>query len=221
MNGIDIGVVALVGFAGLICFSIGIVRVVLGLLGWVGAILVTLYGYPYARPIARGWIETLLIADAAAILAIFVIALVLLTALSHIVSRLVNESGFRVLDRSLGLLAGLIIGSAVVCVSYLAAVSLTGMSDDRNRRPEWIREARTAPLIEMGADFLLAIAPPQWRPARNGLGERGEDLRESLEIERTVRRLLTPEPKAAPARDESGYTPQERGELDRLIGSQK
>ena len=69
MSILDIGVVAIVLISGLVAFSMGFVRVVLGLLGWVGAAFATLYGFSYVRPFAQQWISVGFLADAAAGLA--------------------------------------------------------------------------------------------------------------------------------------------------------
>ena len=83
MSALDIGVVTIVLIAGLVAFSMGFVRVVLALLGWVGAAFATLYGFRYVKPFAREWISVGFLADAAAGLAIFLATLVILTIISQ------------------------------------------------------------------------------------------------------------------------------------------
>ena len=50
---LDFIVIGVVVLAGMIATGLGLVRVVLGLGGWIGAGLATLYGFKYARPIAH------------------------------------------------------------------------------------------------------------------------------------------------------------------------
>ena len=77
----DIAVVAIIVLSGLIAFSLGFVRVVLALAGWVGAAFATLYGFPYLKPFARDWISIGFVADASAGAAIFILSLIVLTRL--------------------------------------------------------------------------------------------------------------------------------------------
>ena len=65
MSVADIVVLVSVLLSGIIALRLGLVRVILGLGGWVGATLATIYGYSYARPYARDWIGNELIADIA------------------------------------------------------------------------------------------------------------------------------------------------------------
>ena len=62
----DLAVIGIILLAGLTAFSQGFVRVVLALLGWVGAAFATLYGFGYVQPYAQKWIFVGFIADAAA-----------------------------------------------------------------------------------------------------------------------------------------------------------
>ena len=61
MNTADIAVAVIVVLCGIIALRLGLVRVVLGLAGWVGAGLATIYGYSYAQPYAREYIGNELI----------------------------------------------------------------------------------------------------------------------------------------------------------------
>ena len=53
MTVVDFIVVGVVVLSGMIATGLGLVRVVLGLGGWIGAGLATLYGFKYARPFAH------------------------------------------------------------------------------------------------------------------------------------------------------------------------
>ena len=114
MNVADIVVLVIVLLSGIIAFRLGIVRVILGLAGWVGATLVTIYSYSYTRPLAREWIDNELIADILAGTAIFILTMVVLTLISHAIASSVRESSFGMLDRSFGLITGLMIGGILV-----------------------------------------------------------------------------------------------------------
>lgn len=213
----DIAVIAVVLLSGLIAMSLGVVRVVLGLGGWVGAGLVALYGFAHVRPIARDWIESPLFADAAAGAALFIVSLIVLTAISHIIGRRVNESAFGALNRSLGLVVGLGMGVVVVCGTFLVAVRIFDLPADRDEWPDWLRSARSTPLVERGADALARFIPGEWREGSAGSAPAAEPDGAA----RAMEQLLQPETKEASPDEKSGYNERERKEMDRLIRSRQ
>ena len=216
MSVADISVVAIIVVAGLIAFSLGFVRVVLALAGWVGAAFATLYGFPYLKPFARDWISIGFLADAAAGAAIFILSLIVLTIVSHAIGRRIRSSGLSALDRSVGLLFGLFLGVVVVSLGYL---SLAWAVDLPNDQPEWYRSARTRPVVEWSAHRLLLLAPAEWR-GQVGRGASnsttGDRLRDS---ERAMQKLLAPRPDTTAQQQKTGYRSRERTEMDRLIKS--
>ena len=207
MSVADIVVIVIVLLAGIVALRLGLVRVVLGLAGWVGATLATIYGYSYARPYAREWIGNELIADIAAGAAIFVVSMIVLTFISHTVAGGVRDSSFGMLDRSFGFLAGLAIGGVVVSAGYIFSQQVFEMTDDS----AFYRDARTLPLLRRGAVLLSSAAPGDWGlPSTSG----SPDNRDS-----TFKNLLSPQPESGGGKRDSGYKPAERQEMDRLIRS--
>ncbi len=216
MNPGDLTVFAIVFLVGLISVWLGLVRVVLALGAWIGAIFAVLYGLPYARPYAREWVSPGIFADIAAGLAIFIASLIVLTMISHAIGGRVRKSGLSALDRTLGLVFGLGLGAAVVSLGYLALIWVIDLPAKVADQPEWIRTARTRPVVEWGARRLRMLAPRGWiaAPAKGG-----PSRKETLEIERSLRRLVAPETKGTPAQEKPGYGRKERREMDRLIKS--
>ena len=217
MSAADIAVFGIVLFSGLMAFSLGLVRVVLALLGWVGAGFATLYGYRYVDPFALKWISVPILAHIAAGLTVFIGTLILLTMISHAIGHRVRVSALSALDRSLGLVFGLGFGAVLVCLGYLALAWAIDLKPTLAEQPPWIREARTRPLVEWGANGLTALAPHGWglgAPA-GGQGGRAMDSNEAL------RKLVEPETRPPAERpDRQGYTDRERREMDRLIRGQ-
>jgi membrane protein required for colicin V production len=211
----DLAVIGIILLAGLIAFSLGFVRVVLALLGWVGASFVTLYGFSYVRPFMQKWISVGFLADAAAGLSLFLVTLIILTIVSHAIGRRVRDSGLSALDRSVGLVFGLILGSVFVCLAYLGVAWVTDMPTQADKQPPWIQAAKSRPLVEWGADKLQSLAPPEWAGQR----ERGTSAPE--ESRRRFEKLIEPETRPSQKPGRSGYSTQERREMDRLIKGQR
>ena len=211
----DAGVIGTVVLLGLICFLLGFTRVILGVGGWIGGLAVAWLGFPYVQPIARLHIGIALLADVVAGFVLFVIALIVINLFTHAVARAVSGSRLRALDKSLGLLLGLGIGAIVVCVAFLLLHRVA--MPEGGAPPPWMQKSRTLPLIEWGANSLRSIAPGELRGKVPAVPrETGVDPREM------ERRLMTPGAKPPPAAaGQSGYTDDQRRELDRLIGGQR
>jgi len=201
----DIVVLVVVVLSGIIALRLGLVRVLLGLAGWVGATVATIYGYSYARPFAREWIGNELIADIAAGASIFVVSMLVLTFISHSVAVGVRDSSFGLLDRTFGLLVGLAIGGIIVSGGYMFSQQVLGMND----ASPFYKDARTAPLLRRGAGMLASATPSEWGLASPESPARNTDS--------TFRNLLSPQPKDPGRNRKSGYGTTERQEMDRLI----
>ncbi len=212
---VDFVVIGIVIVAGLVAFSLGVVRVALGLGGWIGAGMATLYGFTYVRPIARRWIESELFADIAGGAALFVVSLIVLTLIGHAIAERVRGSSFGALDRSLGMVTGLVLGAAVVCVGFVVMARLMELPSDPAKRPDWIRTAKSAPIVEWGATQLKSILPREWRGDEAASTPRR--VISAREIQRAAERLAVPKAVGAAAKDKSGYSSTERKEMDRLM----
>jgi len=210
----DLAVIGIILLAGLTAFSLGFVRVVLALLGWVGAAAATLYGFRYVRPFAQEWISVGFLADAAAGFGIFLVSLIILTYISHAIGRRVRDSALSALDRSLGLLFGLALGGVLVSLGYLGVVWVTDMPADPGKQPKWVREAKSRPLVEWGADRLQRLAPPEWAGQESRRPSLPDASRQRFE------QLIEPETRSSTSPTRQGYSEQERREMDRLIKGQ-
>ena len=205
MSVADIVVLVIVLLSGIIALRLGLVSVILGLAGWVGATLATIYGYSYARPYARDWIGNELIADISAGAAIFVVSMIVLTFISHAISGGVRDSSFGMLDRSFGLLAGLAIGGIVVSGGYIFSQQVLEMTDQSS----FYKGSKTLPLVKRGATVLASAAPDGWGLTTSTAPEKNRESQ--------FRSLMSPKPETRGAERDPGYKPAERNEMDRLI----
>ncbi len=210
----DVGVLLVILLSGLLALVRGFVREVLSVAAWVGAALATLYAFPYAQPFVREFIEIPWLADGAAGIAVFVVTLIVLSIVSHAISSRVNHSAFDALDKSLGLLFGLLRGAIVVCLIYL----LIDWALPRDQHPKWLQEARSTPFVQEGARLIESIIPGRLRRrGADAASAAGRTAREAMEVDRTVRRLSSPPPKDDAPKPVPGYNAEERKEMDRLI----
>ncbi len=231
------GVVAVVLLvsAGL-AFLRGFVHEVLGIGAWVGAGFVAWWGFPHVQPWFRAHIGAPLVADAAAALALFMVALLVLSILTRAVSDRVRASALNSVDSSLGFVFGLVRGALILSVAYIGVSWLI----DRDQPPAWLATARTRPWLERGAALVQAALPEGFGKQVEGrvgagveshigaalphaTGNLQEDIKAGQALLRASGALAMPQP-AAPAAEPAGktahpqgYDKNERREMDRLF----
>lgn len=205
MSAADIIVVVILLLSGIIALRLGIVRVILGLGAWVGATLATVYLYAYAQPYGRKWVDDGILGDIAAGAAIFIVSMIVLSLVSNLVSGSVRGSSFGALDRTFGLLAGLLIGGVIVSGGYIFSKQVFDLDD----RSDFYRNARSLPLVRRGAAVLASVAPAAMQLKVDPPPAGGSDG--------AFKNLLTPQTKGAGPERNSGYNNTERQEMDRLI----
>jgi len=231
INPTDIAVIVILLLSALLAFARGLVREVLSVGAWVGAAFATLYLFPHVLPMVQQVVAKELVAKAVAGVGIFVVALILLSIVSHQLSKGVRGSALSAVDRSLGFVFGIARGAVIVCLAYLSVAWVFPPTD----QPRWLRDARTMPVIQSGADMLRNLVPDQTRSnaltgaqsAANAAATAATSavLEKSNKViqDEALRRLSVPRPTAANATNadapapESGYKDRDRSDLDRLF----
>ena len=187
-------------------FLRGFVHELLAITSWIGAAVATYFAFPLARPLAREWVASPLLADMASGIVIFLVVLVALSFASHLISRRIRNSSLGPLDRSLGLAFGVLRGGVLVCIAWMVLVWLLPRED----HPEWITEARSLPLVERGGAILATLLPERMREAIPAPSKADTD-------EQSFRTLLKPTTKSDAPKEQPGYKDRERDAMQRLI----
>ncbi len=211
----DIVVVIVVLISGAIAYLRGFVREALGIAAWVGAAFAAVLIFPFVQPTARDLIGIEMVADASAWLAIFLIALILLSLVSGAVANTIRETGLSAVDRSLGFVFGLVRGVAVLSIVYFLALQLMPQPEP----PQWLRTARTFPILAEGARLVGALVPlGSQTKAQLAAEEARRKAEAAAKAQQALQELTSPTPKPAePAPGQPGYNPDERKDLERLI----
>ena len=212
-NLVDIAVIAILAISGIFALVRGLVHELLAVGSWIGAAIATLYGFPKAQPVARELITVPLVADIVAGVAIFLTVLIVLSIITHLIARRVRRSTLGALDRSLGMVFGLLRGAVLVCLAWLA-LSWTVPRDDY---PKWLLEARSLPLVERGALILINLVPPNLRPSGGFPGMSSTSLGGASIFDT----LINPEPKDAGPEEQPGYKDNQRQDMQQLIETQQ
>ena len=227
-NVTDLAIFAILVISGLLAFARGFLREVLSVGAWVGAAAATIYGFPLVKPFVRTYIADELLANIVTGVAIFIVSLGVLATLSHLLSRNVRNSALGALDRSLGLLFGLVRGAVVICAAWLLFAVFVPAED----MPEWITEARSLPLVQAGGTVILDLLPRgavergaeavddfgrqvEEKARDEALRQGGLGVQENPESEGSGEPTAPANP-AAPDQG-SGYKDQERQDMNRLF----
>lgn len=210
-NILDLVAAGVLLVSALVAFWRGFVKEVLLIVALVGAGVAAYKGYPLLQPYLEPYLEDPRFAAAAAGAICFIAALIVLSLIFGLVIKAVRRSEVGGLDRSLGFLFGLVRGALLIALAYLILVQFVPPEE----HPQWVREAKARPAMQYGAGLLLRLAPPDMAARLAPVD--GDRPRTELDAGRDVLRALTP-----PDSDkETGYKPEDRRQLDRLLGTSK
>ena len=210
---LDLAIAGIILLSALFAVVRGFVREVLSVAAWIGAGLVALYGFTPLRPHARDLLGPGLIADIALGAVLFLFALIVFSLITHAVARRVRGSALSAVDRTLGLVFGIVRGAVLVCLAYL----LLGWAVPAAEHPPWVKEARALPLVQQGATWLTTLVPKEFRERAVDEGQRLRD--QTRDTRRTLDALTSPPVGTPPAKP--GYSPGERREMDRMINQSR
>ena len=167
---LDLVVIGILLVSALVAFWRGFVREVLTILSLVGAAIATFMFGPKLVPMAQGWIvdpeakepQMLfglipydMLGTGLGFALVFIGVLMILTIASHLLSRAVHSVGLGPVDRSLGVVFGLMRG--VVLVGLMAVV--LNFVVDEDKRTEYFGDSKTYPYVSYLADLTGALMP--------------------------------------------------------------
>jgi membrane protein required for colicin V production len=221
---VDIIVIAVIALSALFAFVRGFLREILSIGSWVAAAVATWFGLPLLRPFGRQYIEIELIADVATGVVIFIVVLVVASIISHFLTKGVRESALGPLDRSLGLLFGVFRGALIVCVALLIVDNFYPPEN----RPDWLRDARTLPVVQVGADILRGLVPQSVVAQTQSTAQAAKaEVQKATEIGEAIQIITNAGPPGATAStaesagspEDSGYNDADRKAMDRALQS--
>jgi membrane protein required for colicin V production len=250
VNFVDIVVLAVIALSTLLALGRGLVKEVLSVFGWIGAAIGTFLIFiyvPQVRDLARKQIAEPLLADIATAVGLFVILLIVLGFFNHAISSRVHGSALGPLDKSLGLVFGLVRGVVLVALAHMAMTDW--FMPSKEQRPDVVNQARTEPYVEMAAAYIKSLIPQELKDRAGSILDQGSQaVEQGKELNDTLQKLgpavpapATPPAGGAPADStqnggqgtqrspagnqdgqggQSGYKDAERRDLERLIQGQ-
>lgn len=215
----DIIVVTIIALSALFGFLRGFLREVLSIGAWILAGVATYLGLPYLKPFARQYISHELIADVATGIAIFLVVLVVASVIGHVITRKVRDSSLGPLDRSLGILFGIARGAAIVSVALLICDNFYAADN----RPQWLKDARTLPVVQIGADFVRQFVPANVAAkAQSTADSAKQQAQQAMEVGQAIQIITDasrnrPNADSTASKDDSGYNDADRKAMDRAM----
>lgn len=166
---LDIVVGVILFLSMLVAWFRGFIREVLTILGLVGACLAALYGAAYITPTLYEWmagskpegaklfdmIPYNYVAIGSAYLLIFVIVFAALSLFTHWLSKTAKESGLGALDRSLGVLFGLLRALVLIGLMFVPVNALF----DEEEKESWFSDSKTYVYVDYTARLIAAAIP--------------------------------------------------------------
>ena len=161
MTWVDGVVLAVVLLSAGLAYVRGLVREVLGVGAWIGAIVLALLLEQRTTPMVAEHVEQPWLATGIAVGGVFLLVLVVLKILIAWLAGKVQRSALGGVDRALGLVFGAARGAFLVVVAYIVAGLVLPATDTW---PEPVLQARSLPYVADGAAWLVEQLPPDFRP---------------------------------------------------------
>lgn len=121
MNAVDILILATLLLPAAVGATYGFLNIVFSIAAWVMSVGIALkFGAQFA-PLLESHVETPLLREALAFVGVFLLSLMILSALGYAIIKLLSRSGLTAADRMLGLCFGICLGGAIIgAVVFLA-----------------------------------------------------------------------------------------------------
>jgi membrane protein required for colicin V production len=195
---LDYIIIGLLLISAIVGFARGAAREVAAMVALLGASAAAVFGLKYAGPVATHVLHTHWLAVVAALVVVFGVTCLFLRLVGAWVARRIHGTNvLGALDRTVGLLIGLVRGLVVLGALYLMFNAAT----PADLQPKWITRAKSWPLAAHMGRLEEALAP------------RGLDLAGRLKP--TLVRAVSD-----PSGDRSateGYDARHRGEVERFV----
>jgi membrane protein required for colicin V production len=161
---LDLAVLGIVLVSALLSMMRGFTREVLAIASWAAAAAAAYYFYPMVMPYLTPYIHKEIIAQAAAAAIVFFITLIVVSLFTVRLSDAILDSRVGALDRSLGFVFGVARGFLLAVVAF----SIFNWLVSEKQQPEWVKNARTRPVLTETANRIVAMLPSDAAQTING-----------------------------------------------------
>lgn len=245
---LDIVVLVIVLVSAAIAFLRGFIREALGIVTLALALIAAYTFGPYLQPLMEGWLGVEAGADEPAKLfgvlpmnfvalicsrgLIFLVVLVALSIVTHIFAEFIKSVGMGAVDRSLGVVFGVVRAFLLVCILYLPV----HFTVEDKTKDEWFKDSFTYYYVAKGTETLVALMPQDM--VKDKIDEAQKTIEDSDQVKTAREKLmqmdllrsdLTPEERAKLVREKwqsgelkeafegEGYSEEFRNKIDGLF----
>src|SRR5271156_4623441 len=152
---LDLAVLGIVLVSALLSMMRGFSREVLAIASWAAAAAAAYYFYPLVVPYLTPYIHKEVIAQAAAAAIAFFVTLIIVSLFTVRLSDAILDSKIGALDRTLGFVFGVARGFLLAVVAF----AIFNWLVSEKQQPEWVKNARTRPILTETADRIVALLP--------------------------------------------------------------
>ena len=222
---LDLAVLAIVLVSALLSMLRGFSREVLAIASWAAAAAAAYYFYPVVVPYLAPYIHKEMIAQAVAAAIVFFATLIVVSLFTVRVSDAILDSKIGALDRTLGFVFGVARGFLLAVVAF--AIFNWLVSD--KQQPEWVKNAKTRPVLTETADRIVALLPEDaaatidaWIKARGNILPANEEPADESAAPTLAKPAAPPPPAPAAAAQKkvessANANTQDKQKLDALI----
>jgi membrane protein required for colicin V production len=153
---LDLGLIGIMLISALLSMVRGFTREVLAILSWAAAAAAAYFFYRRLEPYVAQYVhvkDPIPAVIAAAI--IFFVTLVIVSIITVRLSDWILDSKIGALDRTLGFLFGAVRGFLLGVVAFAIFNWLVA----EKQQPEWVKEAKTRPILNETANWVIAMLP--------------------------------------------------------------
>lgn len=160
MTWVDAAAISIIILSAIFSLVRGFVREMLGVAAWIGAAFAALKGYQLVLPYVSSVVSSHNLQTPISIGVVFLVILIILSIISAWLGGMVRESALSGLDRSLGLVFGVVRGVVILCLAYIGMSMFVAQSE----WPTPVVNARILPLAYQGATVLAGLLPADYQP---------------------------------------------------------
>src|SRR5271163_1155006 len=198
---LDLAVLGIVLVSALLSMMRGFSREVLAIASWAAAAAAAYYFYPLVVPYLTPYIHKEVFAQAAAAAIVFFATLIVVSLFTVRLSDAILDSKIGALDRTLGFVFGVARGFLLAVVAF----AIFNWLVSEKQQPEWVKTAKTRPVLTDTADKIVAMLPEDaaatvdaWIKSRTNAALPSEEPADETAAPATTKPAAPP-PAAAPA----------------------
>ena len=154
---IDFIFISVVILSSVLAYNGGLIQESISRIAWIGTAFLTKYIFPFVEPqFANLFGGSSMFSAISSYVIVFVIIIMLLSFINKSFATKLHDSHLGGIDKSLGFFFGFIRGILIMAVVYIV---ILWFMPDVNSRPDWIKDAKSKPILKVSSMFISSLLP--------------------------------------------------------------